>query len=205
MNAYLSPLEIQIHLRDGNVTRFLQDDPEISRHILAHIHPDRIFTQPEILLAGEHSLTAYPSSAVTRMDLVMAGFPDWTFQGNICDISEITEIEFQERLASQIARKYPHLNQDGSRRVFGEIELVTGQHLFREVHWKPMQDVAKWKVMPQDYNVLLHQQFCAHSHYCRRQGGGAILVNPEHIVRMTFYPGPATPPENAWRMHAVKR
>jgi hypothetical protein len=200
MNAYPASLEIQVHLSDGSITGFVLCEPETIQQTLDHIRPDRVFTQRQIILATDHALTVYPCSAVARVDLVMEGFPDWPpFPRNVSDIVEISPREFRERFASRIRR----VNLDGSSRVFGELELTNGQRLFREVHLKPPPPNAEREFLPQDYTLFLHQLLSAPVLHCRRRGGGAILVNPEHLVRMTFYPGPVNTPANAWRVHAA--
>lgn len=195
MDTNTSSLEIQIHLSDGGITGFVQYEPPIIRQILDNIHPERVFTQRHLILTADHSLTVYPCSAVARIDLVMEGYPDWPFHRNVRDIVEISDHEFRERFASRVRR----VDADGATRVFGELELTNGQRLFREVSLKPLEEDADREIVPEDYTLFLYQLLSGPVLVCRRRGGGAILVNPQHVVRMTFYPGPVKTPVNAWQ------
>ena len=93
----LTSVEIQIHLIDGTVSRFVVDRPGAAQVLIDSIHPNKIFSQRNLLIAGSQSMTAYPTAAVARLDFVMDGFPGWPFHHNLMDVMQITESEFKER------------------------------------------------------------------------------------------------------------
>lgn len=191
--------EILVYGADSSVSRFLLCDTQM----LNSINQNRIFDQREIVLTSAQSVTVYPCAAVTRIDLVMDGFPTWAFPQNVRDIVEITWEEFGERFTPSYAG-VPWLHKpDGSRYVFGEVELTDGQRLFREVHLQPLPPKAELEILPHDSRFLLRRLLSTHTLFCRRQGGGAILINPRHITRMNFYPGPVIRPANAWKVQAT--
>jgi hypothetical protein len=198
MDAIASPLEIQIHLTDSNMTRFVQCNPRAAQGILDHVHPDRIFAQRHLVLAGDHSVTVYPCSAVARVDFIMDGFPIWPFHRNVTDVVEITHDEFRARFDEKTMRTERSFQPGKPFGVFGEMELDNGDRIFQEVHILIPPSDAGIERLPLDRNVFFHQLFVAPSLHLRRRGGGAILINPDHLVRMTFYPGPADMPANAW-------
>jgi hypothetical protein len=191
MSAIPSSLELHIHSIDGHVARFIQNEPEAVRRLFDHIQPGHIFEQRQLVVASGHSLAIFPCAAIVRVDLVMEGFPDWEFHHGLSDVQEITEEEFRQRYHPE--RYHPdHPLPPGAPVVaYAEIELADGERIFSEVH---THVEAR---LPIEQSMFLQQILSAPSLYSRRRGGGAILVNPASIVRMTFYPGPPTTPPNA--------
>jgi hypothetical protein len=184
-----SYLEIHVHGIDGQVAAFVQSDPAAAAALLAHIQPGRVFTQSHLTIASEHSVTFFPCAAVARIDLVMDTFPDWPFYHGVSNILEITEEEFQERYRPEEREAEP----PGALVVrFTELELTSGERLVVEVHSREIPRTAV------DQAMFVQQILSAPSLYARRLGGGAILLNPAQILRMTVYPGPPETPPNAW-------
>lgn len=200
--AHLSKLELQVHLIDGNINRFTQTDPEKIRQTLSHIQPERVFAQRQIILSTERALTVYPSSAVARLDLVMEGFPGWAFHHNVHSIEEISYSDFRERLASLENDKPRFAELNGSRRVYAEMELSNGERLYREVRLKPQPLGAEPDILGIDQSLFLQQIFTLPGLFCKRQGGGAIIVNSSHLLSMTFHPCPAVLPNNVWQLQS---
>jgi hypothetical protein len=190
MGTIPSSLELHVHSVDGHVARFRQNDAAAVLTLLDHIQPGRIFSQRHLMIVGGGSLNVFPSAAVARVDLVMNGFPDWQFHWGITDVLEITEAEFQQRY---------HPEDEGQGQpppgapvvAYGEMELVNGARIFAEVHTHV--EVR----LPVEQGLFVQQILTAPSLYGRRRGGGAFLINPAHIVRLAFYPGPSTTPPNA--------
>jgi hypothetical protein len=192
MRAAPSSLEIHVHSTDGHVSRFGQNDPEQVRGLLDQIQPGRIFGQRHLILAGGASMSIFPTGAVARIDLVMDCFPDWPFHHGILDVREITEEEFRQRYRPA---EYPGTlpgAPGATVQVYGEIELANGERLFLEVQTQVEPR------LPVEQSLYFQQILSAHSLYARRHGGGAILLNPASIVRLTFYPGPPQTPPNAF-------
>lgn len=200
MRSVPSPLEIHIHLCDSNIARFVQCDPQISCRLLDRIQPDKVFTQRQLILADDNSVTVYPCSAVARIDFVMEGFPGWPFHRNVIDVMEITEKEFKARYDPRNSRTERPFQPGEIVCVFGEMELDNGERIFREVWIQVPRADLESERLPMDRNIFFQQLCLAPNLYVRRRGGGAILINPEHLVRMTFYPGPADMPANAWNV-----
>src|SRR5262245_47926566 len=97
MTTMPSSLEIHVHTADGGVTKFSQSDPVEMPNLLAHIQPGKVFSQPLLFIAGNHSMSAFPTEAVARVDIVMEGHFDWPFHFGVQDSIEISEEEFRER------------------------------------------------------------------------------------------------------------
>ena len=191
MSATPAYVEIHIHSIDGHVSAFLQNDPEAVRRLFDHVQPNKIFEQRQLVVASAHSLTVFPCASIARVDLVMDGYPDWEFHYGVSSVQEITEEEFRQRY--QPSRDPdPRLLPAGAPVIaFGEIELANGERLFTEIH---THIEAR---LPLEESIFLQQLLSAPSLYSRKLGGGAILLNPANIVRLTFYPGPPSTPPNA--------
>jgi hypothetical protein len=184
-----SYLEIHVHGIDGHVAAFVQKDPGAAGRLLEHIQPGRVFTQGHLTIASEHSITFFPCAAVARIDLVMDGFPDWPFYHGVSNVMEITEEEFRERYRPEEREAEPP-NALVAR--FAGLELTNGERVLVEVHAREIPRT------PVDQAMFVQQILSAPSLYARRLGGGAVLLNPAHILRMAVYPGPPETPPNAW-------
>ncbi|MBB6051436.1 hypothetical protein [Armatimonas rosea] len=198
MYTYLSALEIDIRLSNGNKTRFVQSQRETAKRVVEHLHPERLFAQKQLILAGEHSLSVYPCAAIERIDFLTEDFPTWSFPRNITDIVEIPESDFLAHYDLNTARGQRRFRPGESFRVYSELELTSGQQLFREIHLLIPPEEPGPEILPIDRTIIFQQLCHAPSLHLRRSGGGMIVINPSHLVRMTFYPGPADAPENAW-------
>jgi hypothetical protein len=188
MRASPSYLEIHVHGVDGFVSAFVQSDAEAVRKVLEQIQPGRLFTQRHLTIAGRGSLTIFPTAAVARVDLVMDGVPDWPRHFGVADAMEVTEEEFRRR----IPQEAPEPTRPGDLvAVAVDLELTNGERIFLEVY---TQAAA---LTPVDVGMLLQQILSAPSLHARRLGGGVVVINPTHILRMAFHPGPPETPPNA--------
>jgi hypothetical protein len=180
---------MHIHGVDGHVAAFVQKDAETVQKLIEQVHPERLFTPPYLAVAGQHSLTVFPSRAVVRVDLVMQGFPDWPFHFGITDALELAEEEFRRRLPE--ARRAP-AHSSGLVVVFAQVELTNGEQIFLELR------VQREPRTPVDYGMLLQKILSAPSQHARRLGGGAMVINPAHILRLQLHPRPPAAPPGAW-------
>jgi hypothetical protein len=191
MSAIPSSLELHVHSVDGHVARFVQNEPGAVRRLFEHIQPSKIFEQRQLVVASGHSLAIFPCTAIVRVDLVMEGFPDWEFHHGLSNVQEITEEEFRQRYDPEQYHAGHPLPPGAPVVVYAEIELADGERIFSEVH---THVEAR---LPVEQSMFFQQLLTAPSLYTRRRGGGAIVINPASIVRLTFYPGPLTAPPNA--------
>lgn len=196
MSETSSSLEIRIHLTNGNVESFVQSDHAAIRQILDNLQPQKIFSQRNLILAGSFSMTAYACSAITMVELVMDGFPEWPFPHGTKDIREITKDEFWERYRpgqdEKFVREQPR--KVGETQVgYSELELTSGKHIYSEV---------QAEVSPQlDRIHYINQLLSASCVFARRHGGGVTLVNMANVARFGFHPGPPETPKTAWPAH----
>jgi hypothetical protein len=164
--------------------------------LIDQMQPGRIFTQPYLAISSPRSLTVLPPTRVVRVDLVMQGYPGWPFHYGIRDAVELSESEFRRRIADSSAGP---LNARGMRSVYAEIEVTSGEQTYLEIELdkdeEPMTQV--------DFGMLLQNLLSAPSLYARRLGGGALVINPAHILRLQFSPAPPHPPLSAWNADPI--
>jgi hypothetical protein len=180
------PLEIHIHLSDGQAVRFAVDEPGQAQYVIDKIVPERLFQQPHIQICREHALSMYPTSHVVRVDFIMTEDPDWPFVRPLLDCVEVTGNEVIERFKPE---SYLCLMREG---VQTEQEIETFAEI-RAPHNKGvyvLNRVLLTPAIPVDRTLLLHQPEGAPVLHVRRRTGGAILFNPMHVIGVTLYPGP---------------
>ena len=189
-NASPSEIEINVHLEDGRMVKFVQKDTDGIRKVLAQMHPEKVFSHRFLVLGDDRSMSVFPSAAVARLDLVTDSPPEWRFHHNVQNIQEITEEELRRRYRPESYD--PTWSTGRPTTVFGEIELVNGERLFYEARLGDFQER-----LPMDLGVVIQQIFSSAWH-ARRLGGGFVLVNPANILRLSFYPGIRELPLNGW-------
>ena len=195
------PLEIQLHLEDGRITRFVQHDAAQAQDTLAHVQPTKLFGQKVLLLGDGGSMSAFQLDKVVRVDLITTETPDYPFYNGVLDIQQITPDEFHERFHSEtfMALRDIALAHPGDPlTVFSEMELVNGERVFMQVCVQVSQRT------PLEQGLFVSQLFGAHGLHGRRRGGGVVILNPASIVRFTLYPAPPSLPPGAWQAARVQ-
>ncbi len=196
MDKPLPPLEIQLYFAQGQTAYFVQDDPVAARALLDTLPPpERLFAQPQFTIAGDRSLSLFPTAHITRLDISADDLPVWPFLQEAESVEDIDEETFQHRfdpeeyaLARRRAWEQPGAQQTG----FTELELTDGQHLFWEVQ------MASRPLLKVDVGQIGKPLLASGGLHARRPDGGYMIVNPAHILRLTFSPGPPQVSARAW-------
>ena len=192
-------LEIHVHLEDGRVSKFGSvDEAEIAK-ILSNLNPTKLYSPQLMMLGNDTSLSAFRSARVIRIDFISESLPVFQFLHNVNDIQEVTPEEHDEW--SQIDSD--DLQRDmGDRvnRVHSEIEMTNGSRIFLQVDVVPRSEGRT----PIDTAMFIQQLFGSEGVYFRRRGGGIIVLNPSHIVRISFNPSPPIAPPGLWRMIPIQ-
>jgi hypothetical protein len=183
--------ELHVTSIDGRVSRFHVEGAAAVKELLERVQPNRVFTQPHLIVSDRCSLSIFPSAGVVRVDLVAERFPDWPFFHGATDIQELSLEEFEQRYQPEAYEQASGPAEGAPIVVFAEVELASGQRVFLEAH-------ARAEIrLPVEQGLFLQQLLSAHSLFARRRGGGAVLLNPANVVRLTFRPGPVTVPPHA--------
>lgn len=186
-------LEIRVYLEDGNITRFVQNDPVVANKILEAIHPNRLFTLPQLLIGSDHVLTAFQPHLVVRIDLITDLDPAWPLSTVTLNTTEITQEEFETRC-------HPH--QDVLRLpshemvVFGVLEMINGQRVYLQTNMTGLEE----KRLPIEVGLLIQQAMSAGGLLARGRESGYVILNPACMLRFTSYVGMQEMPANALPM-----
>jgi hypothetical protein len=184
-------LQIRIQGVDGSVATFTQNEPDVVNRTLDEINPARILTQTKISIAGNHSITTFIPSLVTRIDLITDRLSVWDYPFVIGALVELTEAEFHRFLHDLQQRGQPCTSGDFP--VFLEIEMVNGQRSFL---W--MEIVAG---LPAERLLKIYSLFKERSLIFGLRAGGIGVLNLANMVRFTVHPDPLAGPEEAWPAH----
>lgn len=189
-------MEIRVYLQDGHVTKFVQNDPVIARKILEAVHPNHLFTAPQLLIGSDHSLTAFQPHLVVRVDLITDLDPGWSSSSVALNTREITEDEFETRC---------HPNRDVQRLpsqeivVFGVWEMVNGERIFLQTRITGMEE----KRLPMEVGSLIQHVMTSGGLLARGREAGYIVLNPACMLRFTSYVGLQELPANALPMRQL--
>ena len=197
-----SYLEITLHLTSGRRVRFLQDDPKEAVKLLERIHHERLFDQPNLMLAGGNALAVYPCATIERIDFGLEGATDWAWGRNIADVCQVTREEF-ERFYQPFDPDFtpPHREEAGDiRALYSRMELASGGSLYTKVRFHAESET----ITPDDLGMRLASIFSGPSLHSRREGGdGATLINPSNVVRFVVCPLPMETPPATWHARPI--
>src|SRR5262245_44792584 len=119
MDKTIDGLHIYIHLADGSVGKYFQDQSDEIHKILENIVPARFFAQPTSMIGGGYSASAFPTSAITHIVFEYSQVPNWA---DLNDETEMHEIPRDEFIAA--ANPPPDKMQPRDREV-KEGEVIT--------------------------------------------------------------------------------
>lgn len=197
MNPQPASIEIHLHMTDGRIHRYLQDNAGDIRQFFENFQPNRLFSQPNILFAGSHSAAGYNCSMITRIDIVASDIVEWPFPHGISSLDEITEEEFHQCLPQEDdptrLRDRPWKSGELVRAI-AEFNLAGGGKLFVKGRTELKTKIEQRQIM---------QHFLPGHFNCRRREGGAIFLNPANVESWTIYPGPPEIPQNVFLAHFI--
>lgn len=189
-------LEIRIHLEGGHVIKFVQDDPGIAHDILEAIHPNKLFSTPQLLIGSDHVLTAFQPRLVIRVDVITELAPSWHSSVVALNTREITEDEFKTRCHP--ARDVQRLP---SREfvVFGVWEMINGERIYLQTHMTGLEETQ----LPLEVSSLIQKVMTSGGLLARGREMGYIILNPTRMLRFTSYVGLREMPGNALPMRQL--
>ena len=181
-----TPLEIQLHLANGHIHRFVQHDPQAVEQILQAMNP-RVFAQPNLTIFGAQLVTTYPTAALVGIGLRMEPMPDSLLRmasnipNGVGEIREISEADYHAKLPQ--TRPFV-AGQSGVS--LNEIEFISGERLWLEVAIQAASGEMQER-------QLVKHAFAGPNLVCHRIGGGIGLWNRALMVSYRFAPGPDVP------------
>jgi len=170
-------LTLDICAEDGSRTRFYQSDEASVRTTLRQLTSSRLFNQPLLTLASEHSVTAIPSRAI---DLILAHTespppllslpPDWL------DIVEVNGSAFLEEAGTE---ELPEAKDKAASLV--EIHTVGDWMIRLKLETANRATIHEQRQLLAHFSDLLVIPF-------RLKAGGIGFINPPKISRVTVCP-----------------
>lgn len=200
-SASLSPaMIVHVHLEDGSIESFVQDDLTMAKKLWETIDPIRLFTQPRLVIAGNHSKSVFVGSAIVRIDFVQQFCPCWEFPAGYSDIVELPAADFQ---------KYAHLDQP-EMMPKREQHTPTGDLLvsFLKLQFRnsrPLFLMIEFSVkLPVENQSFMRFLLSKTGFHMRLRGGGVGVVNLGQLIGYTVYPGVAQAPADSWTAEPMK-
>jgi hypothetical protein len=190
---------IRVHLTDGSVESFEQNDEAEAQKLWDKIEPSRLFAQSRLVLAGEHSKSVYVTAQIVRVDFIQESNECWEFPGGYSDIVELSEEDFRKHAHLDHPEQMPNRNQPtpvGDLLVsFLKLHLASGKPLFLMVEFP-----VKLPVESQSFMQFLLSKGGFHMRLC---GGGIGVVNLGNLLGYTVYPGVPQIPADTWLAEPV--
>ncbi len=191
---------VRIHLEDGSIESFVQEDLTMARKLWESIDPIRLFTQPRVVIAGNHSKSVFVGSAIVRIDFVQQFCPCWEFPAGYSDVVELPEADF---------RKHAHLDQP-ELMPKREQHTPTGDLLvsFLKLQFRnspPLFLMIEFSVkLPAENQSFMRFLLSKTGFHMRLRGGGVGVVNLGQLIGYTVYPGVAQAPADSWTAEPMK-
>lgn len=178
-------LVIEIYQRFGRMNRFSQDEPALIGQILEKLKPAQVFTQPRLLLGNALSYSLFNTANIARIELPGYRPAEWGGGDALPTLFKIDDEGEFLHLASQfktLVDTQEAWSQPGAKlRWYAVLEMTGGERVFTGVEGKA--------VLPAERYILLNRVFELPALVLERADGGACLINPALIERITAYPG----------------
>jgi len=182
---------VRIHLENGSVQSFVQNDEATARKTWEAIDPVRVFSSPRVVIAGDYSKSVFVGPAIARIDFVQHFCPCWRFPEGYSDIVELTEADFRKNAhldEPELMPKREHCTPVGDLLVsFLKLEFrgAAPLYLMTELSMK----------LPVDNLSFMRFLLSKTGLHMRLRGGGVGVVNLAQLTCYTAYPGLQLPPD----------
>ena len=184
-------MDIRIHVTDGETFTFNQKNQVIAENILKSIRPNKMFTQPRIIIQDSISISVFACYRVEWIEFITKIDPGWLAPHGPKSLKLISEREYEERVALKEleieTRERPTPAEAAlSMKVLLSFVMRSGQQLFAETtHFRSQYS-------PEPNGV-----------YGKRNKDGHVLINPQNIIQWTVNCTFADTARNAWEANRV--
>jgi hypothetical protein len=197
MNHNIPSLQVNVCEVDGTTTTFLQNAATEASSLLDGFHPAEIFYQATLTITDKDSITSFPVSKITRIELVCEELPHLVFPVGIVDAVELTAKKFQSLIRNPVMRQQwgQLATKDDFLITFMEIQMTDGSCFFLTMEIPAGDPAQTWKLKGVPWNG---------SGLCfRMRSGGVAVLNLAHLTRLTFFPRPPEAPADAWHARQI--
>ncbi|MBX7247034.1 MAG: hypothetical protein K1X53_16165 [Candidatus Sumerlaeaceae bacterium] len=188
----MSQSDVQFYLTNGKVARFTVE----TGWIMENVHPNKLFSQPQIVVATPSSLAAFPSHHVALVDIATERQLGWAFPPEVSDIRLVSVEYFLEQTQNIRTDRPepPKAGESAKGHVVAELAGVEPLHL-------EYSTIVRGKL---DQRMVVNQLLSQPALLARREDDkGMTLLNIANLARLTFYPGPPERPTTAWPAQSV--
>lgn len=193
MNTETPNLQIRVYKLDGSISSFVQNDFEISRHILSGFDPMNIFTRPRIVLGDRNSHTVIAVPQITRIDFETNPDSPLSFVTDLVEGVELTPEEFETLIHN--------LALDDQWESLGEMEafVVTFLNLEMTDGRRVLLTMEVDSVSPQGLCELRDFLLSRPGLCFRASSGGVSVLNLANLSCLTIFPGADQPSDDTWQ------
>ena len=185
---------IRVHLENGSIQSFSQNDETTARKTWDMIDPVKVFTLPRLVLAGDYSKSVFVGSSIARLDFIQHFCPCWQFPEGYSDIVELSEEDFRKNAhldEPELMPKREQCTPVGDLLVsFLKLEFrsATPLYLMTEVSTKlPAESLSFMRFLLSKTGL-----------HMRLRGGGIGVINLAQLICYTAYPGVPQVPTDTW-------
>lgn len=194
VNSPRPSLVIRVHLTDGSVDSYAQNDETEAKKLWDKIEASRVFLPQRIVLAGEHFKSVYVACQIVRVDFEMDSNECWEFPAGYSDIVELSETDFRKHARLDhpdlMARREEPTPVGDPLVSFIKLQMKGGRPVFLMVE-APVKP-------PVEVHSFMQFFLSKGSFHMRLCCGGIGVVNLEHLLGYTVYPGVAQVPADSW-------
>ncbi len=192
---------IRIHLENGIIQSFVQNDEATARKTWDAIDPVKVFTMPRVVIAGDHSKSVFVGQSIVRIDFVQHFCPCWQFPDGYSDIVELSEEDFRKNAHLDEPELMPKREQCTS---VGDLLVSFLQLEFRSTAPLYLMTEVSTK-LPADSLSFMRFLLSKTGVHMRLRGGGIGVVNLAQLICYTAYPGIPQVPSDTWTAEPMLR
>ena len=187
---------IRVHLTDGSIESFTQDDPAKAKEIWESIDPPRLFAGQRIVLAGTRSKSVFVSCEIIRVDFIQQAFTCWEFPQGYSDVVELSETEFRKHAHLDEPELMPRREQPTPA---GDLLVSFLKLMFKR--GAPIFLMTELSVkLPVENQSFMRFLLSKTGFHMRLPGGGISVMNLANLAGYIVYPGVAQVPADAWKV-----
>jgi hypothetical protein len=193
-------MDIRIHLTYGEIFTFCQNNHAVAEAIIKSIQPNKIFTQPQIVIRDSTSTNGIACSSVERVEFITEIDPRWSLLQQGKPMALISKREYERRLVltemeENIEEEGRSVETDLSDTMLFNFMMRSGKQLFGETSMKVRERLV--------LRLSSRYDFEPEGIYGKRDGGGHVLINSQNIIKWKLNCSLPDAGRNIWEANRV--
>ena len=186
-------LSFDVHLDNGRILHFEQDDPVAVASALQRLQPTRVFAEEQLVVAGDTHTTTLPTRAILYIHMRFDKMPEWAFRSDH-EVEQISAEDFADVAARRVQREQA---PSGNFIAHAEMNLVNGSSIYLRATGQapPIALRARASIRLLEQSSLM----------LRSAEGGLLAIRPASISSLAIYPGAPEVPSSAVLAHLVAK